>query len=142
MSDSEKQDAEKDPLDDNIMNSIIQNEPFVPLNNEKESLTGPAFLSEPIGFFDRHHLIPEEENDDDNNNNHGDGGGGLKRRIKKSKDYDTSPSRRPRSEKRKRVHMQVAFAVPEEPPKLDDSSNFDVKAAKRRKSSCAVRFMD
>ncbi|PGH27254.1 hypothetical protein AJ80_00964 [Polytolypa hystricis UAMH7299] len=60
MSNAELQHAERDPLDDQTMSYIIQNEGFIPMP-EDESSTKPAYLKTPPGFFDRHKLpIPRE----------------------------------------------------------------------------------
>ncbi|GAB1192284.1 hypothetical protein APSETT444_001473 [Aspergillus pseudonomiae] len=59
MSEKEMQQAERDLLDDSTMSSIIQNEHFLHMADD-EDLTGPAYLKQPPGFFDRHGLsIPE-----------------------------------------------------------------------------------
>ncbi|KAE8400497.1 P-loop containing nucleoside triphosphate hydrolase protein [Aspergillus pseudonomiae] len=59
MSEKEMQQAERDLLDDSTMSSIIQNEHFLRMGDD-EDLTGPAYLKQPPGFFDRHGLpIPE-----------------------------------------------------------------------------------
>ncbi|EAW10528.1 putative SNF2 family helicase [Aspergillus clavatus NRRL 1] len=63
MSDQEMQEAEKDPLDDNAIKSIIQNEAFIPMIGD-DRLANIAWLSTPSGFFDRHKLpIPDDEED-------------------------------------------------------------------------------
>ncbi|CAG7920879.1 unnamed protein product [Penicillium olsonii] len=60
MSEAEMQLAEKGPLDDSTMSDIIQNEPFLSLDDEVGS--GMARLEFPTGFFDRHRLpIPDDE---------------------------------------------------------------------------------
>ena len=140
MSDNEKQDAERDLLDDNIMNSIIQNEPFIPMSmspgddDEEERLTGSAPLAEPTGFFDRHKLIPQDEANSDTNNA---GARSL-----------PSPSRGPALEKRKQVRVAFADVVsadPAEPAAAlqnTDGVNFGAKAKRRKVKSCAVRFVD
>ncbi|RJE24813.1 SNF2 family helicase [Aspergillus sclerotialis] len=59
MSNEEIQHAEKDPLDDSTMSSIIQNEKFIPMS-ENETFHEMALLKHPAGFFDRHKLpIPD-----------------------------------------------------------------------------------
>ncbi|RHZ43426.1 uncharacterized protein CDV56_100882 [Aspergillus thermomutatus] len=63
MSEKEMQEAEKDLLDDSTMSSIIQNERFIPMP-EDEGSAHVAYLSAPVGFFDRHKLpIPDDEGD-------------------------------------------------------------------------------
>ncbi|PGG99144.1 nicotinamide riboside kinase [Blastomyces parvus] len=60
MSNAELRHAEKDPLDDQTMSFIIQNEQVIslPENNTSEK---PAYLKVPVGFFDRHTLpIPDD----------------------------------------------------------------------------------
>lgn len=58
MTDAEIQHAEKDLLDDSTMSSIIQNEGFIPM--EEEHAARVRFLRHPTGFFDRHRLpIPD-----------------------------------------------------------------------------------
>jgi hypothetical protein len=60
MSDAEMQLAEKNLLDDTTMSDTIQNEPYLPM--EDESSSGMARLHHPTGFFDRHKLpIPDDE---------------------------------------------------------------------------------
>jgi hypothetical protein len=62
MSDAEMQLAEKNLLDDNTMSHTIQNEPYLPMEDEASS--GMARLEHPTGFFDRHKLpIPDDEED-------------------------------------------------------------------------------
>ncbi|OJD17332.1 hypothetical protein AJ78_02570 [Emergomyces pasteurianus Ep9510] len=55
MSNAELRHAEKDPLDDRTMNSIIKNEGFLPMP-EDDASARPAYLKTPTGFFDRHTL--------------------------------------------------------------------------------------
>jgi superfamily II DNA/RNA helicase len=63
MSEKEMQEAEKDLLDDSTMSSIIQNERFIPMPEDEDS-AHVAYLSTPLGFFDRHKLaIPDDEGD-------------------------------------------------------------------------------
>lgn len=58
MSNAELKNAEKDLLDDSTMNSIIQNERFIPM--PEDGYARPAYLKDPPGFFDRHKLpIPD-----------------------------------------------------------------------------------
>ncbi|PGG98650.1 hypothetical protein AJ79_08805 [Helicocarpus griseus UAMH5409] len=60
MSNAELQHAERDPLDDNTMSYIIQNEGFIPIPEDGASVR-LGYLSKPIGFFDRHTLpIPDD----------------------------------------------------------------------------------
>lgn len=59
MSSAEMQHAEKDMLDDNTMNSIIQNEGYIPISRHEEEI--PAYLKHKPGFFDRHKLpVPDD----------------------------------------------------------------------------------
>lgn len=59
MSNEEIQHAERDPLDDSTMSSIIQNEKFIPMS-DNETFHEMALLKHPAGFFDRHKLpIPD-----------------------------------------------------------------------------------
>ncbi|OOF98162.1 hypothetical protein ASPCADRAFT_394972 [Aspergillus carbonarius ITEM 5010] len=63
MTDSEIQHAERDLLDDSTMNSIIQNERFIPMP-ETEDSARIAYLRHPSGLFDRHKLpIADDEED-------------------------------------------------------------------------------
>ena len=82
MTNSEKQDAERDLLDDNIMKTIIQNESYIPMSkvksksmkmsmsdgdhqddddDEEEKSTGSALLTEPVSLF--HHNFHHESSD-------------------------------------------------------------------------------
>ena len=59
MSNEEIQHAERDPLDDSTMSSIIQNEKFIPMH-ENGRPHEMALLNHPPGFFDRHKLpVPD-----------------------------------------------------------------------------------
>ncbi|PYI06414.1 hypothetical protein BO78DRAFT_397143 [Aspergillus sclerotiicarbonarius CBS 121057] len=63
MTDSEIQHA-GDLLDDSTMNSIIQNERFIPMP-ENEDFARIAYLRHPSGLFDRHKLsIADDEEED------------------------------------------------------------------------------
>lgn len=60
MSEAELQRAEKGPLDDTTIKDIVQNELFLPMDDE--AVSGMACLEHPTGFFDRHKLpIPDDE---------------------------------------------------------------------------------
>ncbi|KLJ12678.1 hypothetical protein EMPG_12310 [Blastomyces silverae] len=60
MTNAELRHAEKDPLDDQTMSSIIQNEEVIPIP-ETDASERPAYLKIPVGFFDRHTLpIPDD----------------------------------------------------------------------------------
>ncbi|KAJ5449135.1 SNF2-related protein [Penicillium cf. griseofulvum] len=60
MTAEETKRAGSNPLDDNTMSKIIQNEPFLSMLDEASS--GMAPLTHPIGLFDQHKLpIPDNE---------------------------------------------------------------------------------
>lgn len=111
MSDAEIQDAERDLLDDNIMSSIIQNEPFIPMPEDEESAL-PAFLHNQPGLFDRHKLpipddghIPRTYNKTDESSDTPNTRRAASNNYNNNNTTDISPRKTPR--KRKQVAMST-----------------------------------
>ncbi|BCR83414.1 DEAD/DEAH box helicase [Aspergillus chevalieri] len=136
MSDSEIQHAEKDLLDDSTMNTIIQNEKFIPMFEDGNGHANPfarlAFLKNPVGLFDRHKLpVPDSFDSAEGNGKQICEGSPLTTPV-------PSPSKTSAKRKRKTLRFDTASANASPKDKQDDGPDLLTPNIKRRKNSAAA----
>lgn len=139
MTDTEIQDAERDLLDDNIMNSIIQNEIYIPMTGDEE-FAGPALLLESASLFGRHKLPVPDDGDVNSSLDNGGQAGNTKLDMRRAPSINwISPTKQPR--KRKQVALALD-AIPQIQSDLEPNPDFaDLVKPKRKRTMPSADFV-